>query len=103
MSQVSEKKSNFVSYPSNGYRHREERVSFCPSENLENSSEKAIELKVTLPVVCSSLSLYGDGDHIPSYGCELNFILFSRVIQNLQKESVMRAHTLCRYSRREKA
>lgn len=39
MLQLSKKLSIFVAWFSNESRHRGERLSFDPSENLENSSE----------------------------------------------------------------
>ena len=60
--------------------HRGEQIGFCPSENLENSSEKAKRLKAAPPVYSYTGQHHHDVALTSIYGCELNFILFSKVI-----------------------
>lgn len=72
----SEKVINFASSSIQERAHRGELISFCPSENLENSSEKAKRLKAAPPVY-SYISLhphYKASANI--YGCELKFHSF---------------------------
>ena len=59
--------------------HRGEPTGFCPSENLENSTTKAKELKAAPPVYSfTTFPLHG-GSSANIYGCELNFILLVTV------------------------
>lgn len=67
---------NFAKQPITGCRHRGELISFCPSENLENSREKAKRLKAA-PPVCLYTGLPIHHWKLASiYGCELKFHSF---------------------------
>jgi hypothetical protein len=66
-------------------RHRRELLSFDPSENLENSSDKGKSLKGNFS--CSSIytACFGmESACIYICKCELISFLLSRVFQNLQ-------------------
>ena len=77
-------------------RHRGELLSFNPSENLENSSDKGKSLKgcFSCSSIYTALSLV-ESAHIYTCRCELISFLLSRVFQNLQTKDVKKAHTLC--------
>ncbi len=66
----------FVAWFSNDPRHRGERLSFDPSENLENSSMRAKSLKAASPAVAFILLTPSmESAHINTCRCELIFIL----------------------------
>jgi len=66
----------FASWFSNESRHRGERLSFDPLENLENSSVRVISLKAVSPAVAYILlSPSMESAHIYTCRCELIFIL----------------------------
>ena len=96
MLQLSEIMPIFVPSVEKDWRHRGELLSFDPSENLENSSDKGKSLKGCFS--CSSIytacSILGPA-HIYTCRCELISFLLSRVFQNLQTKDVKKAHTLC--------
>ena len=76
MLQLSKKLLNFVPWFSNDPRHRGERLSFDPSENLENSSMRAKSLKAASPAVAFILLTPSmESVHINTCRCELIFIL----------------------------
>ena len=99
MLQVSEKllifASSFVNYIR---RHQGERLSFDPSENLENSKYKGEKSEScfscsSIYTACSVMELA----HIYTCRCELISFLLIRVFQDLQTKDVKKAHTLCVY------
>ena len=66
----------FVPWFSNDPRHRGERLSFDPSENLENSSMRAKSLKAASPAVAFILLTPSmESAHVNTCRCELIFIL----------------------------
>jgi len=66
----------FVPWFSNDPRHRGERLSFDPSENLENSSMRARSLKAASPAVAFILLTPSmESAHVNTCRCELIFIL----------------------------
>ena len=77
-------------------RHRGERLSFDPPENLQNSKYKGEKSES-----CSSCSsIYHvfsatESAHIYTCRCELISFLLIRVLQNLLAKDVKKAHTLC--------
>ena len=82
----------------NGRQHRGERLSFDPSENLENSKYKGEKSEScfscsSIYTACSTMELA----HIYTCRCELISFLLIRVFQNLQTKDVEEAHTLCAY------
>ena len=82
----------------NGRQHRGERLSFDPSENLENSKYKGEKSESCFS--CSSIyTAYSTMElaHIYTCRCELISFLLIRVFQNLQTKDVEEAHTLCAY------
>lgn len=96
MLQLSEIMPIFAPSVEKDWRHRGELLSFDPSENLENSSDKGKSLKGCFS--CSSIytacSILGPA-HIYTCRCELISFLHIRVLQNLQTKDVEEAHTLC--------
>ena len=97
MLQLSEKLLIFVaSLRENGDVHRGERLSFDPSENLENStyagekSESCFSCS-SIYTACSAM----ETAHIYPCRCELISFLRIRVFQDLQTKDVKKAHTLC--------
>ena len=98
MLQLSKLISIFAMWIHQNPRHRGELLSFDPSENLENSSDKGKSLKGCFS--CSSIytaHLATGLAHIYTCRCELISFLLSRVFQNLQTKDVKKAHTLCVY------
>ncbi len=96
MLQLSEIMPIFAPSVEKDWRHRGELLSFDPSENLENSSDKGKSLKGCFS--CSSIYIAHsatESAHIYTCRCELISFLLSRVFQNLQTENVKKAHTLC--------
>lgn len=82
MLQLSEKMSIFVPSVEKDWRHRGEQLSFDPSENLENSSDKGKSLKGCFS--CSSIYTAHSATesvHIYTCRCELISFLLSRVFQ----------------------
>ena len=82
----------------NGRQHRGERLSFDPSENLENSKYKGEKSEScfscsSIYTACSTMELA----HIYTCRCELISFLLIRVFQNLQTKDVEETHTLCAY------
>ena len=76
MLQLSKILLNFVPWFSNDPRHRGERLSFDPSENLENSSMRARSLKAASPAVAFILLTPSmESAHVNTCRCELIFIL----------------------------
>ena len=99
MLQLSNKLLIFVPWFRKRLQHRGEQLSFDPSENLENSSDKGKSLKCCFS--CSSIYtayLAMGSAYIYTCRCELISFLLSRVFQNLQTENVKKAHTLCALS-----
>ena len=88
MLQLSEKMPIFVPSVEKDWRHRGERLSFDPPENLQNSKYKGE--KSASCFSCSSiytaLSLV-ESAHIYTCRCELISFLLSQVLQNLQAEN----------------
>jgi hypothetical protein len=77
-------------------RHREELLSFDPSENLENSKYKGEKSESCFS--CSSICfVHSVMELAPTYicRCELISFLLIRVFQDLQTKDVKKAHTLC--------
>ena len=85
-----------ASFKSDTQKHQGERISFDPSENLENSKYKGEKSE-------SCFSCSGIYTALPSVGsayintcrCELISFLLIRVFQDLQTKDVEKAHTLC--------
>ena len=80
----------------NGDIHRGERLSFDPSENLENSKYKGEKSESCFS--CSSIYTALSNmelAHIYTCRCELISFLLIRVFQDLQTKDVKKAHTLC--------
>ena len=79
--------------------HRGERLSFDPSENLENSKYKGEKSESCFS--CSSIyTAYSlaESAYIYTCRCELISFLLIRVFQDLQTKDVKKAHTsLCVY------
>ena len=105
MLQLSKILLNFVPWFSNDPRHRGERLSFDPSENLENSSgfcypqspcAWARRLKAVPPVVDIRTLHCGGCPYIPTGVSRFSFF-HAQVVQNLLTKSVKKAHTLCVY------
>ena len=84
------------SFVNNIRRHRGERLSFDPSENLENlkykgeKSESCFSCSSIYTALSSMESAY-----INTCRCELISFLLIRVFQDLQTKDVKKAHTLC--------
>ena len=94
MLQVSEKLLIFASsFVNNIRRHRGERLSFDPSENLENSKYKGEKSESCFS--CSSIYTACSVKDIYTCRCELISFLLIRVFQDLQTKDVKKAHTLC--------
>ena len=77
-------------------RHRGERLSFDPSENLENSKYKGEKSESCFS--CSSIYTALPAvelAHIYTCRCELISFLLIRVFQDLQTKDVEKAHRLC--------
>ena len=76
MLQLSELIPIFAAWFSNESRHRGERLSFDPLENLENSCVRVRSLKAASPAVAYiQLSPAMESVHIYTCRCELIFIL----------------------------
>ena len=86
----------FVPWFSDDPRHRGERLSFDPSENLENSKlyGKKSESCFSCSSIYTALSFMGLA-HIYPCRCELISFFIQRVFQNLRTKNVKKAHTLC--------
>ena len=95
MLQLSEKLLIFALSVEKDWQHRGELLSFDPSENLENSSDKGKSLKAASPAVAYILISLLESVHIYTCRCELISFLLSRVFQNLQTKDVEKAHTHC--------
>ena len=96
MIQLSRKMRIFVASFYIGRRHRGERLSFDPSENLENSKYKGEKSESCFS--CSSIYTahsHVESAHIYTCRCELISFLLIRVFQDLQTKDVKKAHTLC--------
>ncbi len=91
MLQLSEKMPIFVPWFRKRPRHRGERLSFDPSENLENSKYKGEKSESCFS--CSSIytahSLV-ESAHIYTCRCELISFLLIRVFQDLQTKDARR-------------
>ena len=85
----------FVPWFRKRLRHRGVQLSFDPSENLENSSDKGKSLKgrFSCSSIYTSCSVM-ESAYIYIYRCELISFLLSQVFQNLQTKDVKKAHTL---------
>ena len=96
MIRLSGKMPIFVPWFRKNPRHRGERLSFDPSENLENSKYKGEKSESCFS--CSSIytahSLV-ESAHIYTCRCEPISFLLIRVFQDLQTKDVKKAHTLC--------
>ena len=73
---TSENFINFVVCRESARRQRGELPGFCPSENLENSREKAKRLNAAPPVYSYFRIRYHYGSSANIYGCELKFHSF---------------------------
>ena len=97
MIQLSKKMLTFVPSVEKDWRHREELLSFDPSENLENSTyagEKS-ESCFSCSSIYTALSTM-ESAYIYTCRCELISFLRIRVFQNLQtKECQEGSHSLC--------
>ena len=97
MMQLSKKMLIFaLSFVNSIRRHRGERISFDPSENLENS--KYAGEKSESCFSCSSIYTacsHVESAHVNTCRCELISFLRIRVFQDLQTKDVKKAHTLC--------
>ena len=92
----SEKLRIFVPWFSKKPRHRGERLSFEPSENLQNSMYKGEKSEScsscsSIYTACSTM----ESAHIYTCRCELISFLFVQVLQNLLAKDGKKAHTLC--------
>ena len=98
MIQLSKKLLTFVPSVETDWRHRGERLSFDPSENLENSKlyGKKSESCFSCSSIYTALSFMGLA-HIYPCRCELISFFIQRVFQNLRTKNVKKAHTLCAY------
>ena len=101
MDALSEKMSIFASWFPQEPRHRGERLSFDPLENLENSTCKGDKSESCFS--CSSIYTAHsvvESAHIYTCRCELIFILtytgISRTFQLRMREG---SHSLCMYLR----
>ena len=84
------------SFVNNIRRHRGERLSFDPLENLQNSTctgEKS-ESCFSCSSIYTVLS-FVESAHIYTCRCELISFLRTQVLQNLLTKDVKKAHTLC--------
>ena len=97
MLQLSEKMPIFVPSVEKDWRHRGERLSFDPPENLQNSKYKGekSESCFSCSSIYTALSL-AESAHIYTCRCELISFLLIRVLQNLLAKECKKAHTLCR-------
>ena len=96
MLQLSEKMHIFAPSVEKDWRHRGERLSFDPLENLQNSmctGEKS-ESCFSCSSIYTALSCV-ESAHIYTCRCELISFLLIRVFQDLQTKDVKKAHTLC--------
>ncbi len=96
MIQLSKKMLTFAPSVEKDWRHREEQLSFDPSENLENSKYKGEKSESCFS--CSSIYTVlscVEWVHIYTCRCELISFLLIRVFQDLQTKDVKKAHTLC--------
>ena len=77
-------------------RHRGERLSFDPPENLQNSKYKGEKSESCFS--CSSIYTarsVKEPAHIYTCRCELISFLRTQVLQNLLAKECKKAHTLC--------
>ena len=97
MERISKTFLKFVPSSLKRWQHRGELLSFDPSENLENSSDKGKSMKaVPTAVAYILLTPSMEAAHIYTCRCELISFLYSRVLQNLQtKECQESSHSLC--------
>ena len=91
MLQLSEKMLIFAPSVEKDWRHRGERLSFNPSENLENSKYKGEKSEScfscsSIYTACSAM----ETAHIYPCRCELISFLRIRVFQDLQTKDVRR-------------
>ena len=99
MIQLSKKLLIFAPSVETDWRHRGERLSFDPSENLQNSTYMGEKSESCFS--CSSIYTafsYVESARIYTCRCELISFLHIRVLQNLQTKDVKKAHTLCALS-----
>ena len=96
MMRLSRKMTIFVPWFHERPQHREELLSFDPSENLENSKYKGekSESCFSCSSIYTALSAM-ESVHIYTCRCELISFLLIRVFQDLQTKDVEKAHTLC--------
>ena len=91
MLQLSKLLPIFVAWFRKGLRHRGEQLSFDPSENLENSSDKGKSLKGCFS--CSSIYTacsIAESARIYTCRCELISFLLIQVLQNLLAKDARR-------------
>ena len=96
MLQLSNKMLIFVPWFRKRLRHRGERLSFDPPENLQNSKYKGDKSESCFS--CSSIYTalsFVELARIYPCRCELISFLLIRVLQNLLAKDVKKAHTLC--------
>lgn len=79
-----------------GRRHQGERISFDPSENLENSTYKGdkFEMRSSYSVYLPTMPSSGVVSQYPIGVSRFSFLLI-RVFQNLLTKDVKKAHTPC--------
>ena len=96
MLQLSEKMPIFVPSVEKDWRHRGERLSFDPPENLQNSKYKGekSESCFSCSSIYTALSCV-ESVRIYTCRCELISFLLIRVFQDLQTKDVKKAHTFC--------
>jgi len=97
MIHLSEKMPIFVPWFRKNPRHRGERLSFDPSENLENSKYKGekSESCFSCSSIYTALSCV-ESAYIYTCRCELISFLLIRVFQDLQTKDVRRLALFCR-------
>ncbi len=96
MNQLSRKMHIFAASVEKDWRHRGERLSFDPPENLQNSKYKGEKSEScfscsSIYTACSVMELA----HIYTCRCEPISFLLIRVLQDLLAKDVKKAHTLC--------
>jgi hypothetical protein len=96
MIQLSKKMLTFVPSVEKDWQHRGERLSFDPSENLENSCSMGKSLKAASPAVAFILlDSCVESAHINTCRCELIFILYATGIpEPSDKECQEGSHSL---------
>ena len=96
MIQLSKKMLTFVPSVETDWRHRGERLSFDPLENLENSTYTGEKSESCFSCSCIYTAYSAmESAHINICRCELISFLRIRVFQNLLAKECKKAHTLC--------